>query len=104
MILLVANYEPHVGYAWKFIAQFWLALARRRKCHIAYPSPGPVPEEILQAGITPHTMKMRQWGSAAFIRRHKIDRKSTRLNSSHLVISYAVFCLEKNTDVSLLRT
>src|SRR5256885_9996441 len=24
------------------------------------------------------------------------DRKSTRLNSSHLVISYAVFCLKKN--------
>src|SRR5688500_15047641 len=25
------------------------------------------------------------------------DRKSTRLNSSHLVISYAVFCLQKNS-------
>src|SRR5256885_2478030 len=25
----------------------------------------------------------------------KVDRKSTRLNSSHLVISYAVFCLKK---------
>src|SRR2546426_1545410 len=25
------------------------------------------------------------------------DRKSTRLNSSHLVISYAVFCLKKRT-------
>src|SRR2546426_8719875 len=25
----------------------------------------------------------------------KEDRKSTRLNSSHLVISYAVFCLKK---------
>src|ERR1035441_4771012 len=25
-----------------------------------------------------------------------LDRKSTRLNSSHLGISYAVFCLEKN--------
>src|ERR1039457_1923293 len=25
-----------------------------------------------------------------------IDRKSTRLNSSHLVISYAVFCLKKD--------
>src|SRR2546426_4049693 len=25
----------------------------------------------------------------------KSDRKSTRLNSSHLVISYAVFCLKK---------
>src|SRR2546426_8645741 len=27
----------------------------------------------------------------------RIDRKSTRLNSSHLVISYAVFCLKKKT-------
>src|SRR5256885_5524534 len=27
--------------------------------------------------------------------RRRIDRKSTRLNSSHLVISYAVFCLKK---------
>src|ERR1039457_2602719 len=27
--------------------------------------------------------------------RLRIDRKSTRLNSSHLVISYAVFCLKK---------
>src|ERR1022692_4416145 len=27
-----------------------------------------------------------------------LDRKSTRLNSSHLVISYAVFCLKKNHD------
>src|SRR5205807_8166535 len=27
--------------------------------------------------------------------RRKLDRKSTRLNSSHLVISYAVFCLKK---------
>src|SRR5205807_3593295 len=26
---------------------------------------------------------------------HERDRKSTRLNSSHLVISYAVFCLKK---------
>src|SRR5256885_12250698 len=27
------------------------------------------------------------------------DRKSTRLNSSHLVISYAVFCLKKKTHL-----
>src|SRR2546426_11048897 len=31
-----------------------------------------------------------QWPVAA-----QLDRKSTRLNSSHLVISYAVFCLKK---------
>src|SRR5256885_11780813 len=30
-------------------------------------------------------------------RRGALDRKSTRLNSSHLVISYAVFCLKKKT-------
>src|SRR2546430_12487964 len=29
-----------------------------------------------------------------------IDRKSTRLNSSHSQISYAVFCLKKKTVVS----
>src|SRR5258708_22138891 len=27
----------------------------------------------------------------------EIDRKSTRLNSSHQIISYAVFCLKKKT-------
>src|SRR5256885_7126719 len=28
------------------------------------------------------------------------DRKSTRLNSSHLVISYAVFCLKKKNELT----
>src|SRR5690349_23667573 len=31
----------------------------------------------------------------AAVDRHRIDRKSTRLNSSHVEISYAVFCLKK---------
>src|SRR5256885_7353229 len=30
----------------------------------------------------------------------RVDRKSTRLNSSHLVISYAVFCLKKKKNFS----
>src|SRR5438477_6107287 len=29
------------------------------------------------------------------VRRSTVDRKSTRLNSSHMSISYAVFCLKK---------
>src|SRR5256885_12142639 len=33
---------------------------------------------------------------------HFEDRKSTRLNSSHLVISYAVFCLKKKNMTTLL--
>src|SRR5438034_7258187 len=31
------------------------------------------------------------------------DRKSTRLNSSHTVISYAVFCLKKKTQAGAFR-
>src|SRR5688500_19756182 len=36
-------------------------------------------------------------GTVSSRERHR-DRKSTRLNSSHLVISYAVFCLKKKTE------
>src|SRR2546426_6838265 len=32
------------------------------------------------------------------------DRKSTRLNSSHLVISYAVFCLKKKKRINMVST
>src|SRR5258707_7769137 len=35
------------------------------------------------------------WRSHSRSTRHKTDRKSTRLNSSHANISYAVFCLKK---------
>src|SRR5690625_7015077 len=31
------------------------------------------------------------------------DRKSTRLNSSHVAISYAVFCLKKNSSCRSIR-
>src|SRR5256885_12365989 len=33
----------------------------------------------------------------------RLDRKSTRLNSSHLVISYAVFCLKKKKNYNLMK-
>src|SRR5436309_4860963 len=53
------------------------------------------------------SLRMREWrercrpghGSAAIIR-HETDRKSTRLNSSHVKISYAVFCLKKKRKYS----
>src|SRR5947199_5164679 len=34
----------------------------------------------------------------------RLDRKSTRLNSSHLGISYAVFCLKKKKTTSIWKT
>src|SRR5256885_1952219 len=39
--------------------------------------------------------RMRGRSLAAGVLYRRLDRKSTRLNSSHLVISYAVFCLKK---------
>src|SRR2546426_9257783 len=54
-------------------------------------SSDPVPraaDDALDAddlGVLEHRQAVREVG----------DRKSTRLNSSHLVISYAVFCLKK---------
>src|SRR5688500_19227377 len=57
--------------------------------------------------LFPYTTLFRSWprsrafplacsrNAVARDRRAREDRKSTRLNSSHLVISYAVFCLKK---------
>src|SRR3712207_8669366 len=40
-------------------------------------------------------------GAAAAQQRHRVvDRKSTRLNSSHANISYAVFCLKKKKQLT----
>src|SRR5256885_10006397 len=41
-------------------------------------------------------------GGRADRRGPRPDRKSTRLNSSHLVISYAVFCLKKKNSYTSL--
>src|SRR3712207_8784585 len=55
-----------------------------------------VPEE-LAAGDLAHGRLQRVVGHAA-IDEARGDRKSTRLNSSHANISYAVFCLKKTTN------
>src|SRR5436190_13587925 len=53
----------------------------------------PAPDPI----ITSVQLSRYQAGPARALRRrvNELDRKSTRLNSSHTVISYAVFCLKK---------
>src|SRR5256885_12018354 len=49
------------------------------------------PEALLSMCERAHIPMFSTREQSAFV----IDRKSTRLNSSHLVISYAVFCLKK---------
>src|SRR3712207_8920422 len=53
---------------------------------------GPRRSRLQRAG--PH-----HWARQVLARR---DRKSTRLNSSHANISYAVFCLKKKKNTTLL--
>src|SRR5690625_6675946 len=61
---------------------------------------GPVKQAAVEAGIEvlqPHTLKDAEARAALADLRPDliVDRKSTRLNSSHVAISYAVFCLKK---------
>src|SRR2546426_7555033 len=54
---------------------------------------GQLEEYLRVIGLAPQSMERH--GFVIPVRPR--DRKSTRLNSSHLVISYAVFCLKKKT-------
>src|SRR5256885_13105671 len=61
----------------------------------------PVAGVVLVAVLAPVLGMARRHVQIDRLHRHRLsdhqDRKSTRLNSSHLVISYAVFCLKKKT-------
>src|SRR5437667_2379868 len=52
----------------------------------------------------PVTRTLSSGFSEAYFFRIAIDRKSTRLNSSHITISYAVFCLKKKKHKNEIRT
>src|SRR2546426_6740054 len=61
-------------------------------------------ENVVTPPVPKHpTVLDTVWTRAFGIRsRQSTDRKSTRLNSSHLVISYAVFCLKKKNENTTL--
>src|SRR5205807_8479909 len=56
---------------------------------------GRLPERGLRDAIIVATRRYAKRQETMIASRSPRDRKSTRLNSSHLVISYAVFCLKK---------
>src|SRR5205807_10292993 len=58
----------------------------------------PTPRSKQRAGFRLHRLRFLADEAKSIqrqFRQPEIDRKSTRLNSSHLVTSYAVFCLKK---------
>src|SRR3712207_8939332 len=58
-------------------------------------------KRIFRMAPLQHHFELVGWGEVTIVIRFWIiaglDRKSTRLNSSHANISYAVFCLKKTT-------
>src|SRR6202051_4771953 len=54
-----------------------------------------LPISVSRSRISPIRMASGSWRMSA---RRRLDRKSTRLNSSHMSISYAVFCLKKQNN------
>src|SRR5699024_12871586 len=74
-----------------------LGLLGRGEGHVA---PGGVGEPVL--GLPRHREQQSLAGATCPSPRPSRDRKSTRLNSSHVSISYAVFCLKKKKKRSIL--
>src|SRR5256885_5408112 len=60
----------------------------------------PICSSLLSRPIPTSSPPRRSRQTPVGRRARRRDRKSTRLNSSHLVISYAVFCLKKKKDVN----
>src|SRR3712207_7292550 len=54
-----------------------------------------------QSARVPSDYSQRIYGTGGYLPRF-VDRKSTRLNSSHANISYAVFCLKKKKKITTL--
>src|SRR5256885_7076242 len=67
----------------------WLAHGRLQSLREVFDTDARIAHRLLSQRMVQHDAIL---GTAKAAR---ADRKSTRLNSSHLVISYAVFCLKK---------
>src|SRR3712207_8492930 len=72
-----------------------VALPRAARC---YALPEPHPAVPLRGPDVAVVLRVGRFRVPVFDPR-RLDRKSTRLNSSHANISYAVFCLKKKNKV-----
>src|SRR3712207_8062834 len=55
--------------------------------------------QVVRRGVPDLPRRARAAGEGSCRARERVDRKSTRLNSSHANISYAVFCLKKKKSI-----
>src|SRR5277367_6943095 len=103
ILLLNEYYPPDTSATAKMAAQVAEALAQRHRVTVVAGRPSYDPDARYPYALlrldTRNGVTVECVGSTAYSR-HQMrgrvsDRKSTRLNSSHITISYAVFCLKK---------
>src|SRR6267142_5330558 len=68
---------------------------QRKRDRLTYPTSADHSDGTMRGGGDEPTDSSRKTS--------RIDRKSTRLNSSHMSISYAVFCLKKKKKIIVNR-
>src|SRR2546426_1936720 len=83
-----------------YIFFFFFLMIRRPPRSTLFPYTTLFRSQILSGTDITSGLTVTSAGSGGLV--SKTDRKSTRLNSSHLVISYAVFCLKKKKERSHL--
>src|SRR5436305_15113095 len=67
--------------------------------HDALPILNSNASRFFRSPASPHRVFAARWRYSNKRADEKRDRKSTRLNSSHVRISYAVFCLKKKNEI-----
>src|SRR2546427_9634305 len=88
------QYFPRPGWVEHDPEEIWTTV--ERAAHAALGEARVAGAEVAAIGITNQRETTILWDRASGAPLHRaIDRKSTRLNSSHSQISYAVFCLKK---------
>src|SRR3712207_7719710 len=86
----------HRGRSCHRISTFFFLMIRRPPRSTLFPY-----TTLFRSGVRPRAVRRRARRVVLDLRgARKGDRKSTRLNSSHANISYAVFCLKKKTQRS----
>src|SRR3712207_8910314 len=73
-------------------------------CHYKYMNSGPGGTGGLYIHERHHHLLPGNAGWFGSDKAKQLDRKSTRLNSSHANISYAVFCLKKKQQTHVLKS
>src|SRR5690625_6634681 len=103
---IVANFECHCSSSFKYP----LSIAHAKPMAIASAlSSSNRPRSVYNKGLTSSPSRLITPAATSsflalplppiyFLTRLATDRKSTRLNSSHVASSYAVFCLKKKTQ------